>query len=92
MQTADALAALFFLAAIVIWATSPARWQTFKKMAVAFIATVTVVVAVGFAVGYLYSSPAITGSMAQESVGIGLVVALIMGRQHVRSLKSKAAS
>ena len=90
--TGNVLGALFFLAAIVVWATSPSKWKTFKKMAVAFVGTVAAGIVVGLAIGYLYSSPHLTGGITELSVDIGVVAAFIMGRQHVRSLKSKGAS
>jgi hydrogenase/urease accessory protein HupE len=86
----DASGALFLILAIVVWATSPAKWHTFKRMAVAFVATAVLGVVVGLAAGRLYSSPPLAGAIAQWSVSLGIVAALIMGRQHVRLLKKAA--
>lgn len=90
MGTGAPLGGLVLIAAIVVWAASPTKWQTFKKMALAFVATLIVGIAVGFAVGYLYSSPQLTGAATEASVYLSFLVSAIMGWQHVRLTKSKS--
>ncbi len=84
-----ALAGLLLIAAIVVWATSPSKWRTFKKMALAFVATVVLAGVLGFAIGYFYSSPPLTGAVTELGVYVGVISALVMGRQHVRALKKR---
>lgn len=80
---------LILIAAIVVWATSPARWQTFKKMALAFVATLVLAVVLGLAIGVYYSSPALTGMVAELGGYAAIFSAFIMGRQHVSTLKKQ---
>jgi len=83
----DTLGALLFIAAIFVWATSPAKWQTFKKMGIAFVAAVAMVILLGIILSLVgYGNPEFYGEV---SVLCGVIAALVMGRQHVKSLKTK---
>jgi uncharacterized membrane protein len=87
LPTYDSGTALILIAAIVLWATSPAKWQTFKKMAVACFSTFVMVIVLGFVLSSLgYGNG---GFFGEVSVLCGIIAALVMGRQHVRSLKKQ---
>jgi len=78
---------LLLIAAIIVWATSPAKWQTFKKMGIAFVATFAMVVVLGYPLSRAgYGNG---GFYGEASVLCGVIAALVMGRQHVKSLKTK---
>jgi cytochrome b subunit of formate dehydrogenase len=80
----DATNALPLIACIVIWAISPAKWATFKKMAVAFLACNAMVIVIGL----LFQMTAYT--LVYAAGKLSVIVAALMGWQHIRSLKKKA--
>jgi len=87
-QTAtNAGGSIVMVFAIVVWATSPAKWQTFKKMTVAFVATLVLGILLAFLLGWLQGNPEMTGAITELSVYIAVLASALMGRQYVKSLK-----
>ncbi len=81
---------LICILAIAVWATSPAKWQTFKRMSVAFVATSVLGILLGLLLGWLQGNPNMTGAVTEFSVGVcAPLAAVLMGRQYVQSLKEK---
>jgi hypothetical protein len=77
---------LLLIAAIVTWSISPAKWQTFKKMAVASLALFAMVIGLGLVMVVLGYSNA---GFGKASVLCAIIAALVIGRQHVGALKKQ---
>jgi hypothetical protein len=82
----------------VQFSISPARWKTFKKMAIAFGAALGVAIAVGLlipiamgmVIGGLHSPPQRPALIAEFSTSVALLFAGVMGWLHVGELKQLA--
>lgn len=78
-----------FCLGILVLALSPAKWRTFKKMVLAFVAIIVLLVVVGFAIAAVIPSVRIfvadlTGTLV---LPMGLLWAFLTGWHHVRSMK-----
>ena len=58
--------------------------QMLKKVAIAFVGTLAIGMLVGLVVGRLYSSPQLTGGIAELSGYLAIAAALLAARQHRR--------
>ena len=79
-----------FIFFVVVLLTSPAKWQTLKKMAIAFLACAVMVSVLGFVICKLFFGPEMFEVFVYYSIPIGFLIGGIMGRQHARDLKKRA--
>ena len=79
--------AILLVAAVIAVIDSPQRWQTFKRVGIAFVATMIVGLLAATAIAPRYSSSGLARSMGEYTAYLAMASASAFGWYHVRNLR-----
>jgi hypothetical protein len=79
--------ALLMLASAIAIIDSPQRWQTFKRVGIAFVATLIVGLLIGVVIATHVHSSTLSQTLGEYSAYLAMASASLFGWYHVRTLR-----